>query len=323
MKRLPLVLLSLIILGGCGRRPATPAPAAGAAGAGGPAEKSVTLPEARRGFKTKLARQEQDGEPVPEPPPGLFRVVRYDAPVGKLAAYLTPDPKDGQGRPAIIWITGGVCNTIGNVWSPAPPKNDQSARAFREAGIVMMFPSLRGGNDNPGFQEGLFGEVDDVLAAADFLAWQDYVDPARIYLGGHSTGGTLVFLVAACTNRFRAVFSFGPAHDVRGYGDEYLPFDTTNPRELELRAPGHWVHSLQCPVFVFEGTEQPANARALIALHRASRNPLLRLHPVKGADHFSVLAPVTRLVAGKVLRDTGPAANLAFTEQELNGLFAR
>jgi dienelactone hydrolase len=81
----------------------------------------------------------------------------------------------------------------------------------------MMFPSLRGGNQNPGQKEGFLGEVDDVLAAADFLVREDYVDPARIYLGGHSTGGTPVMLVAESTPRFRAVLSFGPVNDVRGY----------------------------------------------------------------------------------------------------------
>ena len=69
-----------------------------------------------------------------------------------------------------------------------------------------------------------------MLAAADYLARQDYVDPKRIYLGGHSTGGTLVMLVAESTDRFRAVFSFGPADDVRGYGPSYLPFDTSEPQ---------------------------------------------------------------------------------------------
>jgi hypothetical protein len=40
----------------------------------------------------------------------------------------------------------------------------------------MMFPSLRGGNDNPGAREGFYGEVDDVVAASEFLARQPYVD---------------------------------------------------------------------------------------------------------------------------------------------------
>src|SRR5262249_10849495 len=148
---------------------------------------------------------------------------------------------------------------------------------------IMMYPSLRGGNDNPGFQEGFFGEVDDVLAATDYLAKQDAVDPKRIYLGGHSTGGTLALLAAASTDRFRAVFSFGPVADVAGYGANRLPFDTSNRRELELRAPGRWLHSIQCPVFVFEG--EKGNLGSLQDLARISTNPLVRCYPVKGADH--------------------------------------
>ena len=78
----------------------------------------------------------------------------------------------------------------------------EAETGFRQAGIMMMFPSLRGGNENSGPKEGFLGEVDDILAAADFLAKQEYVDPQRIYLGGHSTGGTLVLLTADCTDRF-------------------------------------------------------------------------------------------------------------------------
>src|SRR5207237_2146906 len=140
------------------------------------------------------------------------------------------------------------------------------------------------------------GEVDDVLAAADYLAKQDYVDPARICLGGHSTGGTLVLLVAECSDRFRAVFSFGPVDDVRGYGPEYLPFDTANRRELELRSPGLWLHSIRAPVFVFEGTTQ-GNLVCLQAMARGSTNAQVHFLAVRGATHFSVLAPVTRLIA--------------------------
>jgi acetyl esterase/lipase len=185
----------------------------------------------------------------------------------------------------------------------------------------MMYPSLRGGNDNPGFREGFFGEVDDVLAATEGLAKQDAVDPKRIYLGGHSTGGTLVLLAAASTDRFRAVFSFGPVEDVAGYGTDRLPFDTSNRREFELRAPGRWLHSIRCPVFVFEG--ERGNLRSLQALASRSTNPLVHCYPVKGADHFSILAPVTRLVAGKILGDNGSTTNITFTEEEVNKAAAR
>jgi dipeptidyl aminopeptidase/acylaminoacyl peptidase len=280
----------------------------------------VTLTEARKGFQTKLARRESAHEPVATPPEGVFQVVRYTSSAGELPAYLTPDPGDGARHPAIVWITGGDCNTIGDVWSKADPRNDQTASAYREAGIVMMFPALRGGNEHPGPREGFLGEVDDVLAAADFLAKQSYVDPKRIYLGGHSTGGTLVMLVAESTDLFRAVFSFGPVHDPTFYPPEYAPLNKADAKEVELRSPGRWLASAGCPTFVFEGTSQ-GNVAALRLMARASTNPLLHFHEVAGADHFSILAPTNRLIASKILRDDAPATNIEFTAQELNAPF--
>jgi acetyl esterase/lipase len=303
--------LLLLALAGCGQKVQ---PTATAVDAG--VTKQPTLVEARRDFKTKLVDRGGRKEPMPNPPPNVFRVVQYESPAGKLGAYLTPSPGDGKRHPAIIWITGGDCNSIGEVWQPAPADNDQTASAFRKAGIVMMFPSLRGGNANPGAREGFFGEVDDVIAAADFLAKQEYVDRDRIYLGGHSTGGTLVFLVAACTDRFRAVFSFGPVDDVSGYPPEYLPFDTSNPRELELRSPEHWLNSVKGSLFVFEGTAK-GNYAALDRLYHASRNPMIHFQPVAGKTHFSLLLPVTRLLAGKILRDHGPKCSIFVADAEV------
>jgi hypothetical protein len=127
-----------------------------------------SLPAARRDFKTALLPQKGAIEPVEQAPASLFRTIKYPAPGGELAAYLSPDPGDGKKHPAIIWITGGDCNSIGDVWSLTLAANDQSARQYRNVGIVMMFPSLRGGNDNPGTKEGYYGEVDDVIAATGF-----------------------------------------------------------------------------------------------------------------------------------------------------------
>jgi len=312
MKPLQFTLVGVLVLAGCG-------PKGGPSSQNGAEETSLT--EARKGFKSKLNGGKK-GDPAPAPPPQLFRTVQYDSPVGKLAAYLSPDPKDGKKHPAIIWICGGDCNSIDEGCWQELPKDDQSACAFRKAGIVMMFPSLRGGNDNPGAKEGFLGEVDDVLAAADFLAKQPFVDPQRIYLGGHSNGGTLVLLTAECSDRFRAVFSFGPTNDVSRYPPEFLPFDTSVPREIRLRSPGHWLRSIQSPVFVFAGTEEP-NLDALQAMARASTNPKIHFLPVRGATHFSILTPTTRLLAAKVMKDDGAECNLTVTEDEANKLFGK
>src|SRR4051794_14081909 len=94
--------------------------------------RNISLLEARRGFKTHLLARQFDNEPVVRPPPNLFQIIEYDAQPGKLAAYLSTAPGDAKRHPAIVWITGGDCNSIGPVWDAAPRDNDQTASAFRE-----------------------------------------------------------------------------------------------------------------------------------------------------------------------------------------------
>ena len=315
-----LLLLFLLALAGCGPKPVpTPAggPATPPAPAGVPAPAgSFPLTEARRAFKTKPVNAERSNEPLDQPPPDVFKLVKYKSPAGDLAAYLTPDPKDGKKHPAIVWITGGDCNSINDMWTRKPAANDQTAAAYRQAGLVMLFPSLRGGNQNPGTKEGFLGEIDDVLAATEHLRKQPYVDPDRIYLGGHSTGGTLALLVAASTDTYRAVVSFGPVDDVRGYGGQFVACDPNDAREMDIRSPGKWVNTIRVPTFVIEGTSR-GNAVALLKMKAASTNANVHYLAVTGATHFSVLAPVNRLIADRILKDDAVKTNLAFTEDEL------
>jgi acetyl esterase/lipase len=276
------------------------------------------LSQARGAFKTQFSYSgDQSGAPTP--PASVFRKINYPSAVGPLAAYMSLDPQDGSRHPAIIWLTGGDCNSIGDVWSPNPRNNDQTAAAYRNAGILMMFPSLRGGNNNPGRHEGFYGEVDDVLAAYDYLSRQPYVDPTRIYLGGHSTGGTLALLTAELRNPFRAVFAFGPVGDVSGYGANLLPldFNKADQRERTLRSPGYWLASARGAVFVIEGTGTPSNISALNAMQRVSQNAAVRFISVAGASHFSVLAPSNEVIARKILNDLPSHKQFEMTEAEL------
>ena len=180
----------------------------------------------------------------------------------------------------------------------------------------MMFPSMRGGNDNPAPGR-LLRRGRRYRRGRRFLAARPYVDPHRIYLGGHSTGGTMVMIVAELTDRFRATFAFGPADDVRSYPPEYRPFDDADPRAVQLRSPGYWLDSVRSPLFVFEGTGQPGNLSSLQEMARQNTNHLVHFIPVAGASHFSILAPTNEQIAFKVLKDTGSTTNLAFSEAEL------
>ncbi len=165
----------------------------------------------------------------------------------------------------------------------------------------------------------MFGEVDDVLAAFDFLAKQPYVDPDRIYLGGHSTGGTLALLTAEMRNPFRAVFAFGPAAHIAGYGRDLFPVDFNAISELEarVRSPAYWLDSARGQVYVIEGADAPGNIRALTAMKDISKNASLHFIPVSGANHFSVLARSNERIAAKILQDTPSQKKFELTQADL------
>ena len=276
-------------------------------------------PRREQAIRPHLHLTKQTWTPLPAPPSELFQIVQYDSPAGSLAAFLGTDPGDGQKHPAIIWITGGYCNSVGDTpWMRADRDNDQSAKQYREASIVMMYPALRGGSGNPGYFEGFYGEVDDVLAARNFLAEQPFVDPNRIYLGGHSTGGTLAMLAAEMGGDFRGVFAFGPVDDVAGYGPDYLPSARLNQKEIRLRSPGYWLHSIGCPTFVFEGTA--GNVQSLHYMRDQHPSTPVEFFAVPNADHFNILAPLNELIADKILADTGATSNISFTSGELNAI---
>ena len=279
-----------------------------------------TYADLRKTFKTQLRASTAPRTPVDDPPPAVFTKLKYKAPVGDLWAYLTPDPKDGKKHPAILWIHGGDCNSIGECWEPGRPANDQTAAAYRNAGIVMMLPSLRGGNDNPGPREGFLGEVDDVLAAADFLASQPFVDPDRIYLGGHSTGATLVLLVAETSARFRTVFAFGPVPSPMMYGeDTLLPFDHSAFRNTEvmMRSPVLFMPSIKNPVYILEGTNPGSNWEPIQTFAKNSKNPKLKIIGLKDGSHFNVLAPMNEIIAQKIFKDEGPVPQISISDEDI------
>jgi dienelactone hydrolase len=289
---------------------------------------AIDVLAARQNFQTRLtARPARRGTPPDAPPPETFRLVDYPSPAGRLAAYLTPAPADGRKLPAVVWCHGGFGGIGRYLWQEGPPGNDQSARAFLDAGLVVLCPSWRGENANPGRFELFYGEVDDLLAAIDYLAEQPYVDPDRIYLAGHSTGGTLTLLGAAASRKVRAAFSFGGAPDVgrvvadgKGYGN--TPYDPRSEAESVLRSPIYFAAALYCPTFYFEGEDSAyvGDASRMQEVAAQAGRPF-KAFAVEDGDHFNILAPLTRLVARKVVQDAGPACTIKINGEEVREAF--
>ncbi|MCA9276971.1 MAG: alpha/beta fold hydrolase [Phycisphaerales bacterium] len=220
-----------------------------------------------------------------------------------MRAYLSvhTDIEPGDRRPAIVWLTGGFPAARGGngIWTRGAPENDQSASAYRDEGVVMLAPTVRGTADNPGVQEAFLGEVDDVLAAAAYLRSLPFVDPDRIVLAGHSTGGTLALLAAQSTDLFCAVVAFGPVARVTDYGGQTWPFDQSNPDEVRLRSPLYFLDSIRTPTLIVEG--ERANIEDLVMLKEATENPNIHFALLEDEDHFTPLAPVNRWLARQMM----------------------
>lgn len=289
---------------------------------GSPKKDSQTFAQAHDSFQTKLIREDSDSDPVPPPPAGVFDQVTYPSKVGDLAAYVSSDPGDGQKHPMIIWVVGGWGNGIDEFpWTYPTWDNDQTGSAFWRAGVLTMYPSFRGGNGNPGYYEALFGEVDDIISAYEYAASLPYVDPQRIYLGGHSTGGTRALLAAEYSDKFRAVFCFGAVDEVKYHNNSQFTFDTSNEMEYTMRSPIHWLDDVYSPTFLIEGSE--GNADNLRNIESTSKNNQINCYIIEGADHFAALAPVTQLLAEKILADTGPQCAITLTMEELEQAMAQ
>ncbi|MDX7987648.1 aminopeptidase [Xenorhabdus sp. 12] len=282
--------------------------------------------EAHTKFKTNIVDDSfvSDGEPA-IPPEDVFSLVHYPAEDGNMAAFLSAPPADkGKKHPAVIWLIGGY-GGIGNsdfFWSEQPYENDQSGSAFRREGMVLMIPSFRGENINPGSYEMFYGEIRDIESSRQYLAKLPYVDPERIYLVGHSTGGTRALLASEYTEKFRAVFSLGGIPDLRlrlEYGSVpvAVPFDQNNPEEFELRSPRTFLSSIKSPTFYFEGEEAYWEEFDEIKKLAENKKIPLQIYSIENGDHFNIISPLTQMIAEKILRDTERETNISFSQQDL------
>jgi dipeptidyl aminopeptidase/acylaminoacyl peptidase len=253
-------------------------------------EQTEDYADARAKFHTKLLHQgpAPQGWQPERPPPGV-QEIEYVSGTLRLKAWVNQPAPAGPPKPAVLFLHGGFAFGADD-WDQAKP--------FRDAGFISMLPTLRGENGLPGNYTMFYDEVDDVNAAADSLAKIPGVDSKRLYVAGHSAGGTLTMLAALASTRFRAAASFSGSPDqvafVRGQ-EELAPFDQANPREFEMRSPLAYPRSFKCPARFYYGKAD--------FLFRAPTEKLAELAKASGADaeavsvpgdHFTAVEPAMR-----------------------------
>jgi formylglycine-generating enzyme required for sulfatase activity len=219
--------------------------------------------QARSRFQTKLVRKgpSPQGWTPTKPPEGVSE-VEYPSGELRLKAWVNRPTDQNRKYPAVLFLHGGFSFDLGD-WDQTKP--------YRDADFVVLAPIVRAENGQPGVFSFFYDEVDDVLAAGEYLSKEPYVDANRVFVAGHSVGGTMTLLAAMASNRFRAAASF----DGACYRPEFvtqgktMPFDSSDPRELRLRSPMAYAGSFKCPVRIYHATES-ADFIRLMSMHTAA-----------------------------------------------------
>jgi dipeptidyl aminopeptidase/acylaminoacyl peptidase len=276
-----MLVVSLIMGLGIGCRPGLLPNAAASA---------VPLAQARKQHKTRLLVH----GPAPQPynneiPPDVQRVY-YTSQGRRLLAWLAVPSTPGP-HPAVLFAHGGFSLGVGDF---------DDARPFVQAGFVVLMPTWRGENGNPGEFERYYGEVDDALAALDYLANVPGVDPKRLFAAGHSVGGTTAMLLAEMSPRLRGAASCGGFPDIAGVVARGLqldsaefPYDWHDPMENDLRSPGRHLRDLKCPLAVYNSDSDRLYVLQSQNLpEEAARfGKTVTVEVFSNTDHHSALAP--------------------------------
>jgi poly(3-hydroxybutyrate) depolymerase len=258
--------------------------------------------------------------PPPPPPPGI-ELVHYSGPAGKLSAYLHT-PKDRKHRhPAVLWCHGGFGGVDDSQWRFNDRTRGEVGPLFADNDFVVLSPAWRGEAGSDGMPEIYWGEVDDALASIDYLSKLDFVDPARIYVAGHSSGATIAAFVGQRTARVQAVFAFGASlHNGSLKEDGWeltFPFDATNVAAAWFRSPLAGVADTKVPTFWFEGSKNSWGAVKTAAEQMAERAHVpFHAFVLPDRDHWTAVPPMARLVIAK-LAALKPGVQLEITQADV------
>lgn len=218
-------------------------------------------------------------------PPGALRVTYPGGPDGsiELIAWLSDDQPSSKPKPAVLFLHGGNATGDGH-WA--------LMKAYWEAGFIVLLPSFRGENGQDGNYSGFYDETADALAAARYLEDLPGVDRNRLFLAGHSNGGTLA-LLAAMTRKFRAAAPISAGVNSWRYFHRYsdeMPFDSGDPTEFVMRSSVCFGPSLKCPTLLLRGSEErpfDADHELLMERVRAAKMPIDKM--LLPGDHNGVV----------------------------------
>jgi dipeptidyl aminopeptidase/acylaminoacyl peptidase len=199
-------------------------------------------------------------------------LVRYPSKDGKwmIAAFVYVPynlPRNGQ-HPAIVYVHGGPSAQTMNTFN-------RFIQYVTNQGYIVIAPNYRGstGYGKEFEQANLFdmggGDLQDVLAAADWIKQTGYVDPKKLILMGGSYGGYLTMMgvskapevwaagvpIVPFVNWFTEIQNEDPVlqqSDLATMGDP-----VKNKALYEDRSPINFVDQIKAPLYLLAGGNDP------------------------------------------------------------------
>ncbi|MGA2436423.1 MAG: S9 family peptidase, partial [Bryobacteraceae bacterium] len=175
-----------------------------------------------------------------------------------------PDFDASKKYPVLFLIHGGPQSAWGEDWGYR-----WNPQVFAGAGFVVVMPNPRG---SIGYGQKFIDDInadwggkpyDDIMAVADYIDKQPYVDSDREAAAGASYGGYMVDWLLGHTERFKALVSHAGVFDLRsmfGATEELwfplwefhgTPWD--NPETYEKLSPSYFVKDFHTPTLVIHG----------------------------------------------------------------------
>ena len=205
---------------------------------------------------------------------------------------------DGEKPPLIVMSHGGPTSMSTNGFSLA-------IQWWTSRGIAVVDVNY-GGSTGFGraYRQRLYGQwgvvdVEDCAAAAEFLARDGRVDPARIAIRGGSAGGFTTLAALTTTKLFKAGASHYGVADLKLLASETHKFESRYLDRLvgplpqaeaiyRARSPIHHLDRLSCPVIFFQGLDDkvvPPNQAEDMAQAMAARGLAVAHYTFEGEGH--------------------------------------
>lgn len=221
--------------------------------------------------------------------------VYYPSSGGLTVSGLLFRPREGEGPWPTVIVNHAGFGTAGDF--------SDVALIIRDRGYLVFNPDFRGSGESQGSHEGAKGEVDDVIAAIDYLESRGLILDGHVGMYGQSHGAAVSVLAAGRDSRIRAVVAEAGFYDaadlyrnaaasgdpnVKNLLNQFLPMVGGTPEEVPqeyaVRSALNYVDSLQAAVLLIHGEKDPICPvgqayRLYEALRAAGKTAELKIYP--------------------------------------------